>query len=191
MLLVRLNCSPNHITRWPQGLQYYTCTRKNWPYWITNLICSGVPPEMALHTTQTASFLVLNSAVLIMSSTTGNTPLSISVCEGRREYQWDGIPRNKRNANDHLFRTSLFHLKCTNTVYRHMRCDKINNETNLYTIDHLRYYITWLTCIWTLLPAAMLDIVQQASFLTPSWLLLHKYSNDANTEQFNTTCREI
>ena len=45
-----------------------------------------------------------------------------------------------------------------------------------------------LTCIWTLLPAAMLDTVQQASFLMDSWSLLHKCSNAVNTEQFSTTC---
>ena len=41
-----------------------------------NLTCSGVPPEMVLHTAHTASFLVLNSAVFMISNNIGRTALS-------------------------------------------------------------------------------------------------------------------
>ena len=45
-----------------------------------DLICSGVPPEVALVMAQAASFLVLNSAFCRMSMSTGKMLASITVC---------------------------------------------------------------------------------------------------------------
>lgn len=47
-----------------------------------NLICSGVPPDVALVMAQAASFLVLNSAFCRMSISTGKMFASITVCGG-------------------------------------------------------------------------------------------------------------
>lgn len=56
------------------------------PDWVNltscppNLICSGVPPEVALVMAQAASFLVLNSAFCRMSIRTGKMLASMTVC---------------------------------------------------------------------------------------------------------------
>lgn len=47
----------------------------------SDLICSGVPPEVALVMAQAASFLVLNSAFCRISIRTGKILASITVCE--------------------------------------------------------------------------------------------------------------
>lgn len=49
-------------------------------YVESNLICSGVPPDVALVMAQAASFLVLNSAFCRISISTGKMLASITVC---------------------------------------------------------------------------------------------------------------
>lgn len=60
----------------------------NWPVFyhsVSDLICSGVPPDVALVIAQAASFLVLNSAFCRMSISTGKMLASITVCgEGKQ-----------------------------------------------------------------------------------------------------------
>ena len=46
---------------------------------IYHLICSGVPPDVALVTAQAASFLVLNSALLSISISIGIIFASITI----------------------------------------------------------------------------------------------------------------
>ena len=64
-----------------ENMHKYTdmCVYKiNYTDWA-NLIWSGVPPEMALHTAHTASFLILYSAVFMISNIVGITALSNNV----------------------------------------------------------------------------------------------------------------
>lgn len=48
--------------------------------YLTHFICSAVPPDVALVMAQAASFLVLNSALLRISTSIGMILLSITAC---------------------------------------------------------------------------------------------------------------
>lgn len=54
-------------------------TRHPTAAWESNLICSGVPPDVAFVMAQAASFLVLNSAFCRISMRTGKMLASITV----------------------------------------------------------------------------------------------------------------
>ena len=62
-------------------------------YCKADLICSGVPPEVALVMAHAASFLVLNSAFCRMSISTGKMLASITVCEAEQDKKWGGSSR--------------------------------------------------------------------------------------------------
>ena len=49
-------------------------------YHLTHFICSAVPPDVALVMAHAASFLVLNSALLRISTSIGIILLSITAC---------------------------------------------------------------------------------------------------------------
>lgn len=63
----------------------------------THLICSGVPPEVALVNAQAASFLVRNSAFCRISIRTGKMLASITVWERKREREGERYRERERD----------------------------------------------------------------------------------------------
>ena len=74
---------------------------------------------MALHTAQTASFLILYSAVFIMSSSIGGTPLSNNVC---------GIICNILSHEHYEFaiHTYQYNVTCTMEILLLAICDALD-----------------------------------------------------------------
>ena len=72
----------------------------------SDLICSGVPPEVALVMAQAASFLVRNSAFCRISISTGKMFASITVC-GAEQDKLSG-PRRRKAAQSSNARNAEF-----------------------------------------------------------------------------------
>lgn len=76
----------------------------------SDLICSGVPPDVALVIAQAASFLVLNSAFCRISIRTGKMLASMTVCGAERDRISGGIPGSSAWMNDSQERPTSLRL---------------------------------------------------------------------------------
>lgn len=128
---------------------------------------STVPPDVAFVIAHAASFRVLYSALDKMSINKGNMLASITACRKQTLLE-------KKTLNSIKFLATKIPIRANHS-----------RQISFY------FVIRWKlrsTCIWSLFPAVIFEMVQQVSLRIDSFGLVNRLCKHGNTEQLMIAC---